>query len=103
LLCIPYSARVKVKNDWFPKDWPENANEKIKIIWKHVDDINRAIYYKEDSRVIKNIDLFKKQNEVIEKESDALSKEISALSGLDLNGLGEFTNYVFGRRQTEIL
>lgn len=50
-----------IKTDWIP----ENGYDKIMSIWKHVNDINRAIYYKEDRCARENADIYEKQNEVI--------------------------------------
>jgi hypothetical protein len=83
------------KKDWFPKSWDKESKEKITRISKAIEDVNRAIKYREDPRVIANEGLFKKQNEVISKESSNLSSLMINLSRLSLDGLGQFTDRCF--------
>lgn len=86
-----------IKNDWIPMN-PANTYENIMSIWKHIDNINRAIYYKDDSLVRKNAEIIKKMNEVIYAESKALRDDLSKLSEANLDGLGDFARNIFGKR-----
>lgn len=77
---------------------PENGYDKIMIIWKRVDDINRAMYYKDDRYARENADVLERQNKVIYDESKALRDDLFELSELNLDGLGKFTRGIFGNK-----
>lgn len=82
-----------MKEDRFPESWDEKskeAKEEIARISKAIEDVNRAIMYREDPRVIANESLFKRQNKVITDESENVSFYIHLLSKKNMDGLGEF-------------